>query len=132
MALLTPKEWNQKLILRPVPPGRVELLPPVHLGPFVHEHDGKLTLANSPHSILSYHTATSKPPAGIAAHYARSGHIHPLMTPNQQTVTSEFPVDHPHQHGLFFAWVNTQFDGHKDRLLEPGGIARERSSQTID
>lgn len=133
LALLTPKEWNQTLILRPVPPGRVELLPPVHLGPFVHEHDGKLTLANSPHSILSYHTATSKPPAGIAAHYARSGHIHPLMTPNQQTVTSEFPVDHPHQHGVFFAWVNTQFDGHKVDFWNQGGLlGNVRHKRLID
>lgn len=132
-ALLTPKEWNQKLILRPVPSDRVEHLPPVHLGPFVHEHDGKLTLANSPHSILSYHTETSKPPAGIAAHYARSGHIHPLMTPNHQMVTSEFPVDHPHQHGLFFAWVNTQFDGHKVDFWNQGGLlGNVRHKRLID
>ena len=132
-ALLTPREWNQKLLLRPVPPGRVELLPPVHLGPFVHEHDGKFTLANSPYSILSYHTATSNPPTGIASHYARSGHIHPLMTPIHQTVTAEFPADHPHQHGLFFAWVNTLFDGHKVDFWNQGGLlGNVRHKRLID
>ena len=28
-------------------------------------------------------------------------------------VTDDFPPDHAHQHGLFFAWVNTTFDGRK-------------------
>ena len=27
-------------------------------------------------------------------------------------MTDDFPPDHAHQHGLFFAWVSTSFDGH--------------------
>ena len=68
---------------------------------------------NAAEEILTYHTATSTAPAGIAAHYARSGHIHPLLTPSGKTVTAEFPADHAHQHGVFFAWVQTQFAGHE-------------------
>ncbi len=94
----------------PQPPGHGAEAP---RGPGLRETEGKLSLMNGPVEILTYHTATSHPPAGIAAHYARSGHIHPLKTPSGKTVTAEFPADHAHQHGVFFAWVQTQFAGHE-------------------
>lgn len=112
-ALLRPDQLNQKLILRSVPSDRLDPLPPATRSLEATERDGQLALMESGEPILNYHTGTSQPPAGLGAHYARSGHIHPLMTPTGQVVTSEFPFDHPHQHGLFFAWVNTQFSGHK-------------------
>lgn len=82
-------------------------------GPGLRETEGKLSLLNSTEEILTYHTATSSPPRGVAPHYARSGHIHPLLTPSGKVVTAEFPADHAHQHGVFFAWVQTQFAGHE-------------------
>lgn len=78
-----------------------------------NEKDGQLHLLDSPHQILSYHTQPSQPPAGIASHYSRSGHIHPLMVPFDRPITAEYPIDHPHQNGVFFAWVNTTFDKHE-------------------
>ncbi len=94
----------------PQPPGNRAEAPS---GPGLRETEGKLSLLNDAVEILTYHTASSRPPAGIAAHYARSGHIHPLQTPSGKTVTAEFPADHAHQHGVFFAWVQTQFAGHE-------------------
>lgn len=79
----------------------------------VTEKDGQLKLLAPPHELLSYHTRPSQPPHGIAAHYSRSGHIHPLMVPGDRPITAEYPVDHPHQNGVFFAWVNTTFDNHE-------------------
>lgn len=96
----------------------VPLRPPSHgpeapRGPGLLETEGRLSLLNDAEEILTYHTATSPPPAGIAAHFTRSGHIHPLKTPSGKVVTAEFPADHAHQHGVFFAWVQTQFAGHE-------------------
>lgn len=79
----------------------------------VSEKDGQLQLTHKSHSLLNYHTQPSTPPAGIAAHYSRSGHIHPLMVPGGRPITAEYPSDHPHQNGVFFAWVNTTFDNHE-------------------
>lgn len=79
----------------------------------VAQKDDLLKLLAPPHELLSYHTRPSQPPKGIAAHYSRSGHIHPLMVPGDRTITAEYPVDHPHQNGVFFAWVNTTFDNHE-------------------
>jgi len=61
--------------------------------------------------VLVYHHATVEPPEGADPVYRRSGFIHPLYTPSGKIVTDDFPPDHLHQHGLFFAWVDTVFEG---------------------
>ncbi len=61
--------------------------------------------------VLRYNAAVQQPPKGVAAHYRSSGHIHPVLAPNGESVTSEFPADHLHQHALFGAWVKTKFKG---------------------
>ena len=72
-----------------------------------------LVLAVGDHPVLRYNCAIIEAPEGLASYYRRSGHIHPLQTPTGQVVTADFAPDHAHQHGLFFAWVNTTFNGHK-------------------
>lgn len=46
-----------------------------------------------------------------ASHYSRSGYIHPLHSPSGKVVTGDYASDHPHQHGLFFAWTKSTFRG---------------------
>lgn len=82
-------------------------------GPRAVEQDGEVRLSDADRDVLSYHLAPSRPPADIAAVYARSGHIHPLWTPGQEIVTDEFAAGHPHHHGIFFAWVKTRYAGHE-------------------
>lgn len=77
-------------------------------------NDGeRLKVKAGPRALLDYQWAVAEPPQGIEALYRRSGQIHPLRTPSGRDVTDDFPPDHAHQHGVFFAWVNTTFDGHK-------------------
>jgi hypothetical protein len=71
------------------------------------------TLAVGDRPVLTYQAAVAEPPAGIDAIYRRSGFIHPLQTPSGISVTDDFPPDHAHQHGLFFAWVNTNYENRK-------------------
>ena len=62
-------------------------------------------------SALQYNYEYIESPEGIDPIYRRSGHIHPLFTPSGREVTGDFPADHPHQHAIFFAWVNSTLDG---------------------
>jgi hypothetical protein len=83
-----------------------------HLPEVVGYNDGKhllVTVANRP--VLQYNLAVLPAPEGLEDHFKRSGHIHPLFDPAGRAVTDDFPPDHAHQHGIFFAWVNTQFEG---------------------
>lgn len=78
-------------------------------------------------AVLRYNTAHAVPPQGIDVRYGRSAHIHPVWTPTGAVVTDEFPPDHPHQDGIYFAFVKTEFEGRQPdfwNLL--GGTGRVR------
>ena len=112
------------------PPGN---RPEAPRGPGLREAAGQLSLGQAADEILTYHTGTSSPPAGIASHFARSGHIHPLKTPSGKLVTAEFPADHAHQHGIFFAWVHTEFAGHEVDFWNQGKlIGNVRHSRLVE
>ena len=85
----------------------------------------RITLRDKP--VLTYQKAIVASPDGMEAVYSRSGYIHPVCTPSGKEVTGDFPVDHPHQHALFFAWTSTMFEGRKvdfwNQKLQTGRIA---------
>lgn len=75
------------------------------------ESDAAIEVRNGEALVLRYH---KKPTADAAKNdplYSRTGYIHPLCTPSGKVVTGDYEPDHPHQHGLFFAWTKTSFDG---------------------
>lgn len=59
--------------------------------------------------VFFYHIKEAIPAVDSPAYYRRSGFIHPLYSPSGKILTDDFPVDHAHQHGIFFAWTNTTF-----------------------
>ncbi len=44
---------------------------------------------------------------------ARNNYFHPVYDLNGQVITEDFPVDHPHHRGLFWAWHELRLDGEK-------------------
>ena len=101
--------------------------------------DGKeantLTLKVGDRPVLTYQAAIAQPPAGIDPVFARGGFLHPLQTPSGAVVTDDFPPDHPHQHGVFLAWVDTTFEGrHVDfwnQKAKTGRVAPEDSHRAF-
>ena len=61
--------------------------------------------------FLRYLSKPSAESKKHAPHYSRSGYIHPIFSPSGKIVTGDFASDHPHQHGLFFAWTKSTFRG---------------------
>lgn len=53
-----------------------------------------------PDSILVYRPRVASPDQP----HARSHYIHPLYSLDGAVLTEDFPDDHPHQHGIFWAW----------------------------
>ena len=62
--------------------------------------------------ILDYQF-TEHVPEGKEPHFKRGGFIHPVYSPSGNITSDDFPEGHTHQHGLFFAFVNTTFKGEK-------------------
>lgn len=63
--------------------------------------------------ILVYNAQAVSTPDPQAPWLTRSGFIHPVYTPQGRVVTDAFPADHPHQHGLMFAWTSATYEGQR-------------------
>jgi hypothetical protein len=83
--------------------------------------DGALVrLAIGGKPVAAYQTTPSTPPAGVAAHYAHGAYLHPVFTPGGRLVTADYPPDHKHQRGIFFAWTKTKFEGREPDFWNMG------------
>jgi hypothetical protein len=43
--------------------------------------------------------------------FRRGGYLHPVYTPQGRVITDDYPPDHYHHHGIWFAWTKTEFEG---------------------
>ena len=77
----------------------------------VAETETSITVRDKDQTIICYNKVSPPAPKGMDSIYERSGCLHPVNTPRGCTVTDMFPADHPHQHGIFSAWVNTTYEG---------------------
>ncbi len=63
--------------------------------------------------VIRYHYGVVPPPEGVEPHYARSGYIHPVLSPAGALVSNDYPLKHKHHHGIWFPWTKTVFEGRK-------------------
>ena len=95
----------------------ISLLPIISLAnlfsdarPSVHETEEFVmvrTVEGKP--LFEYRKKPSEKAKHNAPHYSRTGYIHPLYSPSGKIITGDYAPDHPHQHGLFFAWTKSSF-----------------------
>ncbi|MGA4645193.1 DUF6807 family protein [Limisphaera sp. 4302-co] len=58
---------------------------------------------------------------GVPDRYARSTYVHPLYGVDGEVLTDDFPADHRHHRGLFWAWPHVRVgDAHHDLWLLQG------------
>ncbi len=76
----------------------------------VVETDSTITILNGEATVLVYNKVPTADAAENDPVYTRSGYIHPVYTPSGKMVTDDYAPDHPHQHGLFFAWTKTSYE----------------------
>jgi len=64
------------------------------------------------HEVFSFVAEpASLPSPDIKPVFLRGGYIHPVFTPKGKIVTDDYPSDHHHHHGIWFAWTKTEFEG---------------------
>lgn len=62
--------------------------------------------------VLRYQAgAGDLPRADIKKEFSRGGYLHPIRTPSGRIVTDDYPSNHVHHHGIWFAWTKTEFEG---------------------
>ncbi len=69
--------------------------------------DRSLKLWEGDRPVLVYnHGVLSR--EGVAASYNRSSYVHPLYGPDGEVLTEDFPKDHLHHRGVFWAWPHVK------------------------
>jgi hypothetical protein len=77
-----------------------------------------LTVLDAGKKVLSYVYGDTLP-LGVDSRFTRSSYIHPLYSLDGQILTQDFPSDHRHHHGLFWAWPVVEVRGVRTSNWEP-------------
>jgi hypothetical protein len=87
-------------------------LPDQYLGFMSSRDQNHIEIKIKDHPVLSFVTQPAGLPSpDIKPVFARAGYIHPVYTPKGKIVTDDYPSDHYHHHGIWFAWTKTEFEG---------------------
>jgi hypothetical protein len=76
--------------------------------------NGLVTLKAFGKTALVYRTEkTDLPPnrPDLTPIFQRGGYIHPVLSPSGKQITDDYPSNHKHHHGIWFAWTHTEYDG---------------------
>ena len=71
------------------------------------EQTGEVQLWHHNRHVYSYQTATKSKDG----HFPRSNYVHPLYDYQGYSLTEDFPEDHLHHRGIFWAWHQLFLDG---------------------
>lgn len=77
------------------------------------EKEGRITLYDSEHPRFSYQKETKS----LNGQYPRANYVHPLYGLSGDVLTEDFPEDHLHHRGVFWAWH--QFYVKNTRMADP-------------
>ena len=69
-----------------------------------------------------------KEPKSLTGEYICNNYIHPLYALNGDTITDEFPVDHPYHRGIFWSWHQLYIN---DQSIGDGWIMEDISQEVI-
>lgn len=84
-------------------------------------NDDRVTLGCDGRPALSYLAGPGRlPRTGIAEAFRRGGYLHPVWTPSGRIITDDYPPNHVHHHGLWWAWTRTEFEGRQPDFWNMG------------
>lgn len=96
---------------------------------FAIEDSGqKLTILEEDRPVLVYNYEMVEPPEGVEERYRRACYIHPLYGLDGQVLTEDFPEDHYHHRGVFWAWPGSSVG---DRDLDTWHLTAKQVHQEI-
>ena len=87
--------------------------------------DQGVELLENGHPVLFYR----RTPKSLTGEYICNNYIHPLYSLDGDTLTEEFPVDHPYHRGIFWAW-HQHYIG--EQSIGAGWIMKDISYDVVD
>ena len=86
---------------------------------------GRVEVAEGGVAVLRYNFATVPVPARVKGRQyaeARGDYIHPLYGPAGEVITADYPDDHPHHRGVYWAWPEVYYKGGRKDLHALQGV----------
>ncbi len=80
---------------------------------WTHVGTEQLTLEESGQPVLTFQLESKS----LDGKFPRANYVHPLFDPDGIEVTEDFPKDHPHHRGIFWAWHQLLWNG--KRVADP-------------
>jgi hypothetical protein len=106
---------GQELRLKP---SRLDAPPPPQ--PQWDKNKLKIGFASAPR--LEYQAQPGAlPRTNIKQVFQRGAYLHPIRTLAGVVITDDYPPNHVHHHGLWWAWTKTEFDGRTPDFWNMGG-----------
>lgn len=94
--------------------------------PFVFAASGQgVELSENGQAVYFY----QKLPKSLSGKYVYNNYLHPLYSLRGDTLTQEFPADHPYHRGIFWAWHQIFID---DETVGDGWIMENIETEVLD
>jgi hypothetical protein len=72
----------------------------------------KVKLGRGAEAWLEYQAEPSELPRdNVKPIFQRGAYLHPIRTLGGKVITDDYPPNHIHHHGIWWAWTKTEFDG---------------------
>lgn len=113
--------------------GRQGLAVPPKPAVWVRRDGALVRVTASGRPVLTYQAEPGElPRADITPIVKRGGYIHPVFTPEGRAITDDYPADHPHHHGIWWAWTKTEYDGRQPDFWNMGDSTGRVDFGTLD
>jgi hypothetical protein len=111
--LILPRLATGKMLELSYAPNRLgnsKSITPHSAGIAVTNVGGRYVFLSGNRRLFEYQAERSAPPTEEFRQFAHAGYLHRVFSPSGKLVTADYPPDHPHQRGIFFAWTKTEHE----------------------
>ena len=95
------------------------------------DQDGAVTVTENGKPVLVYHYQPVAAPTGVLERYTRACYIHPLYGLDGDVLTQDFPLDHFHHRGVFWAWPECTVGGRRMDVWALDGVRQRHEKWTV-
>ena len=97
----------------------------------IHDSGETVTIKDGDSPVFVYRYVPGEKPVFVPERYKRACYIHPLYGLDGEILTQDFPLDHFHHRGVFWAWPDSTLGERKLDVWALDGV-REVHSKWLD